>query len=179
MTRYVAFLRAINVGGHLVKMDDLKRSFEALRFENVSTFIASGNVMFESQAQAADLEPRIEEHLQQSLGYAVGTFLRSEDEVAQIARHEPFDSPATTYIMLMRSKPDAATVERVLALATEHEPVVVHGREAYFQPVSFLESLVSGGLGKILGTECTMRNANTLRRLAAKFTAPPAQTSIG
>jgi uncharacterized protein (DUF1697 family) len=173
VTRYVAFLRAINVGGHVVKMDALKRSFEAVPLDNVSTFIASGNVIFESQGKAADLEPRIEAHLRQWFGYAVGTFVRSEDEVADIARHEPFAGPATTYIMLTRARPDAATVERVLALATEHEPVVVHEREVYFQPVSFLESLVSGGLGKVLGTECTMRNANTLRRLAAKFAAPP------
>ena len=177
MTRYVAFLRAINVRGHVVKMDDLRKSFEALEFDNVSTFIASGNVIFESPARAADLEPLIEQHLQQWFGYAVGTFLRSEDEVADIARHEPFDAPTTTYIALMRSKPKAADVERILALATENEPVVVHAREVYFQPLGFIESLASGGLVRILGAECTMRNANTLRRLATKLAAPPAQTS--
>jgi uncharacterized protein (DUF1697 family) len=72
--RYVAFLRAINLGGHVVKMDELKRQFEALEFSNVSTFIASGNVIFESDGAPAELEPRIEQHLHHRLGHGVGTF---------------------------------------------------------------------------------------------------------
>jgi uncharacterized protein (DUF1697 family) len=48
MPRYIALLRAINVGGHLVKMDALRRHFEELGFDPVETFIASGNVMFEA-----------------------------------------------------------------------------------------------------------------------------------
>ena len=50
-TRYVAFLRAINVGGHVVKMDRLRNLFEALGFSGVRTFIASGNVLFDSAAR--------------------------------------------------------------------------------------------------------------------------------
>ena len=50
MPKFVAFLRAINVGGHLVKMDELRGLFEALGFSNVETFIASGNVIFDSKA---------------------------------------------------------------------------------------------------------------------------------
>jgi uncharacterized protein (DUF1697 family) len=46
MPKYVAFLRAINVGGHTVKMDHLRRLFEALGFTNVETFIASSDVVF-------------------------------------------------------------------------------------------------------------------------------------
>ena len=48
MARYIAFMRGINVGGHQVKMDDLRKWFEALEFDNVATFIASGNVIFEA-----------------------------------------------------------------------------------------------------------------------------------
>jgi uncharacterized protein (DUF1697 family) len=68
--RYVAFLRAINVGGHIVKMDQLRKLFEGLRLANVETFIASGNVIFDCGAEDAQkLERRIEAHLQKSLGY--------------------------------------------------------------------------------------------------------------
>jgi uncharacterized protein (DUF1697 family) len=52
MPKYVAFLRAINVGGHTVKMDHLRRLFEALEFDNVETFIASGNVIFDSASKS-------------------------------------------------------------------------------------------------------------------------------
>jgi uncharacterized protein (DUF1697 family) len=61
MTQYVAFLRAINVGGHTVKMTDLRELFETLRFKKVETFIASGNVIFESPVDdTGELEQRIE-----------------------------------------------------------------------------------------------------------------------
>ena len=53
MTRYFTFLRAINVGGHTVKMDVLRQLFESLGFSNVETFIASGNVIFEAKTAAA------------------------------------------------------------------------------------------------------------------------------
>ena len=56
MTRYVAFLRGINVGGNkLIKMEELRRTFEALRFKNVRTFIASGNVIFETDETDREL----------------------------------------------------------------------------------------------------------------------------
>jgi uncharacterized protein (DUF1697 family) len=78
MPKFVAFLRAINVGGHLVKMDELRGLFEALGFTNVETFIASGNVIFDSKAtNVKSLERKIEKHLEASLGYAVTTFIRS------------------------------------------------------------------------------------------------------
>ncbi len=73
MPRYVAFLRAINVGGHTVKMDYLRMLFEALGFSNVETFIASGNVIFDSKATSAKaLEKRIEHCLAEALGSRSG-----------------------------------------------------------------------------------------------------------
>jgi uncharacterized protein (DUF1697 family) len=70
MTRYFAFLRAINVGGgHVVKMDRLRQLFESLGFSNVETFIASGNVIFESSSRnAKNLEAKIEKALIRSAG---------------------------------------------------------------------------------------------------------------
>src|SRR6185369_8391120 len=63
MPKYVAFLRAINVGGHVVKMDQLRALFEALGFANVETFIASGNVIFDSKSKnVAALERKIDRH---------------------------------------------------------------------------------------------------------------------
>jgi uncharacterized protein (DUF1697 family) len=165
---YVAFLRAINVGGHVVKMDQLKAQFETLDFSNVSTFIASGNVIFESETHSAQLEPRIERHLRDWLGYAVGTFLRTELEVASIAAHEPFADPGRVYVVLLRTAPDADTRRRILDLTSERDQLVVHDREIYWQPESFGDSPVGGALGKILGPENTIRNANTLRRLVVK-----------
>ena len=70
--RYVAFLRAINVGGHTVKMEELRRLFEAMGAANVETFIASGNVFFDSVGAADLLERRLEAGLEKALKFPVG-----------------------------------------------------------------------------------------------------------
>ena len=81
-TQYVAFLRAVNVGGRVVKMTELKKIFEGAGLEDVSTFIASGNVIFASAKPPQKLEPQIQAALQKALGYSVVTMIRSSAEVA-------------------------------------------------------------------------------------------------
>ncbi len=91
MPVYAAFLRGMNVGGRRVKNDELSMCFEAMGFENVSAFLASGNVVFESDGESAeDLELQIELGLSEKLGYVVPTFVRSGAEVAEIAAKKPF-----------------------------------------------------------------------------------------
>jgi len=87
MFRFIAFLRAINVGcGRTVKMRSLRQVFESLRFSKVATFIASGNVVFETRTKKTKmLEIKIEGALKDALGYEVRTFVRGETELAKIA----------------------------------------------------------------------------------------------
>src|SRR5205807_548784 len=85
MPQYFAFLRGINLGKRRPKMDDLRLLFEGLGFSGVESFIASGNVVFEAKSKhSSTLEQQIEQHLQQSLGYAVDTFIRTRAEIASI-----------------------------------------------------------------------------------------------
>ena len=92
MPKLVAFLRAINVGGHTVSMDTLRREFEAIGLKDVETFIASGNVVFTAPpGKTTALERKIEKRLHDSLGYEVRTFIRTEAEVAAIAGYKPFE----------------------------------------------------------------------------------------
>src|ERR1041385_3864079 len=95
MPRYIAFLRAINVGGHnTVTMDFLRHFFESLGFAHVETFIASGNIVFETASKNAQaLERKIESGLRAALGYEVVAFVRTGAELAAIASYKPF-SPA-------------------------------------------------------------------------------------
>ena len=91
MTKYIAFLRAINVGGHTVKMDRLREIFEEMGLTNVETFIASGNVIFKTSSKNMDaLAKEIEKGLKDSLGFEVATFIRSDSELAHIADYKPF-----------------------------------------------------------------------------------------
>ncbi|MCA1561788.1 MAG: DUF1697 domain-containing protein [Acidobacteria bacterium] len=181
MPRYVALLRAINVGGHVVKMELLRREFAALGFSNVETFIASGNVVFESRSQNAQaLEQRIETRLGAALGYPVSTFLRTPAELARIVQYEPFapadmNAPGSTlYIGFLSVPPEPAAQEKIVACRTAVDDFHVHKRELYWLCRTKLgESLVSGAvLAKALGMPTTMRNATTIRRLTEKYAQP-------
>ena len=177
MPRYIAFLRAINVGGRVVKMQVLKALFERLGLANVETFIASGNVIFRSAAKnAPTIEEKIERVLQTELGYAVQTFVRTDTEVARIAAFEPFaevSEGSTLYIGFLKAAPDRAVADRLVPAQTERDDFRLEGRELYWRcrgPSH--ESTFSGAkLEKMLGMATTLRNANTIRRLAAKY--PP------
>src|SRR5215218_8854393 len=123
MARYVAFLRAINVGGHTVKMEELRRLFGELGLEQVTTFIASGNVIFETRARdLAALEKKIAAHLEKALGYPVATFIRSTAELAAIAAHEPFpDTPSeegSLYIAFLHAPPGDEAREKLMVHRT-------------------------------------------------------------
>lgn len=174
LRKFIAFLRAINVGGHTVKMDRLRQLFEALGFENVETFIASGNVIFDSPAQdARKLELQIEGHLKESLGYPVSTFLRTPEEVAHAAAFRPFpEAPdSTLYVGFLASEVSPETRAKVAACRTPIDEFHVHGREVYWLCHKKLsESLFSGAkLEKALGTATTLRNLTTVRKLADKY----------
>src|SRR5213593_4100703 len=124
MPKFVAFLRAINVGGHTVKMDQLRILFEALGFANVETFIASGNVIFETKTtNSKSLERKIEKHLEQSLGYEVTTFVRSVAELAEIARYQPFSEDELTadgntlFICFVADRPAKEATKKLLSLS--------------------------------------------------------------
>src|SRR5580658_1719926 len=128
MARYVAFLKAINVGGHVVKMEQLRQLFSALKFSNVETFIASGNVIFETKSTPDQkLEQKIEKHLEAALGYEVGTFVRSMEEIHAISVYKPFSNTGVVVnVGLMR---DALAAERVESFRTEVDDFHTHGRE--------------------------------------------------
>ena len=178
MPRYVAFLRAINVGGHVVRMERLREIFEWVGVKNVETFIASGNVIFESAKDAAKLEKKIEHALMKELGYAVPTFLRTDAEVAEIAKYQPF-SPTeelpqpTLFVGFLSEAPRAESAARLVTASTEIDQFHINRRELYWRCRGKLnESPFSGAkLEKMLGLATTLRNVNTVRRLAAKY--PP------
>lgn len=178
MPKYVAFLRAINVGGHTVKMDYLRSLFEGLGFANVETFIASGNVIFDSTSRSTKaLEKKIEACLESKLGYAVGTFIRSTAELAAIAEYKPFSASElntvghTLYLGFLAAEPSDAAKAKLRLLATKVDDFHLNGREVYWlSRKKFGESEISGAiLAKTLGMPTTLRNSTTVKKLAAKY----------
>jgi uncharacterized protein (DUF1697 family) len=183
MQRYIAFLRGINVGGHRVTMADLRLHFEELGFANVATFIASGNVIFETESNdEAQLRSQIEGQLKARLGYEVATFLRTPEELRAIVAYSPFSDPAldagsaTLSIMFMAESLPTELNEKLAAFDTPMDAVRVHGREVYWLCRGrTTDSLIDWAqLGKqVQLPTLTMRNATTVRKLALKY-APQA-----
>jgi uncharacterized protein (DUF1697 family) len=176
MPKYVALLRAINVGGHTVKMDHLRGLFEAVGVSNVETFIASGNVIFDSRSKdTAALERKIEKHLQETLGYEVKTFVRSVAELAAVANYQPFTEPLqgihVLYIGFIADRPGDQAQQKLLSLAGESDAFNIHGRELYWLcRTRMSDSKFSGALAeKILGMRATFRNSTTIKKLVAKY----------
>lgn len=175
MTRRVAFLRAINVGGHVVKMDRLRALFEAMGLDDVATFIASGNVLFDSAEPADRLEATIERHLADSLGYDVASFIRSPAELhavaERVARPDIARAGATVYVGFLKNPPDAAAKRTLLDAATETDAFAVEGREVYWRcHTRMSDSPFSGAwLERTLAAATTMRNVNTVHRLIQRL----------
>ena len=176
MPRYFALLRGINVGGHRVKMDRLRELVEALGFEHVETFIASGNVIFSSASRDVPaMEERIARHLKEALGYGVPTFIRSQSELESIETFEPSE-PAPTdqsvYVIFLPETADVELRQSLEDLSTETDRFEFAGREVYWLLRGKLsESPLFGmGLAKMTGgASTTMRNMTTIRKLVAKY----------
>lgn len=172
MTRCVAFLRAVNVGGRLVKMDALRAAFEPLPVSAVETFIASGNVIFDTRARdAAALERRIEAQLLQSFGFEIDTFVRTLDEVAAVAAHAAFDEPAATQVVgFLRSAPDAAALKTIAGMSSAVDRLAVHGRELIWLSSNRQSdsTFSNAAFERALKMRTTFRGLSSLRKLLAK-----------
>jgi uncharacterized protein (DUF1697 family) len=181
MTAYVALLRGINLGNRRVKMATLAATFEEMGFGAVSTFIASGNVLFESPpADAGQLEEQIQHGLADSLGYTVDTFVRTRSEIAAVAAFRPFpdadmDNPAhTVHAGFLKAPLGAEAAGQLEACRTDVDEFRVVGREFFWLcRIRTSDSKVwSSPAMRAVGIRTsTMRNMTMLRKLAAQYPA--------
>jgi uncharacterized protein (DUF1697 family) len=178
--RHIAFLRAINVGGRRASREQLTACLENLGFDNVTTFRASGNLIFDAgRASPSALTKRLDQALTESLGYEVRSFLRTAAQVRAIAALDPFPpkvvsaSGGRLQVALLAKSPPKRVREEVLSMATDADRLAIHGRELYWLP--------SGGqmqtelnlrlLDNLLG-ENTRRTKGMIEEISAKFLAP-------
>jgi len=182
VSRYVAFLRGMNVGGHRLTNEELRAHFVTLGFSEVATFRASGNVVFAGDTRPPEaVEAHIEEGLASLLGYAVPTFIRAEDEVRAIAARQPFaaervaGSAGRLQVSLLGASPTPDIRAQVLALASEEDGLAFGAsspegeRELYWLPSGgLLESeLDVDAIDRLLGPS-TRRTKGTIELIARK-----------
>lgn len=177
MPRYVGFLRAVNVGGRVVKMDRLRQLFEETGFTGVSTHLASGNVLFTAgRGRSTTHEAKLERALGAGLGWEVATFLRTPAEMAAVVERLPFpaEEVATAhavYVGFLKAPPAPEAHALLHGLRTPTDALEVHGRELYWLcRVRTAASELSGAsLEKALKLAATFRNMTTVRAVAAKL----------
>ncbi len=114
--KYVAFLRGINVGGHtMIKMKKLRQALELLRFSNVKTMLASGNVLFETPIKnQATLAKKIEERLKETFGFEIIVILRTGAQIQTLVKSAPFKmvtvTPNTRFHVTLSSTQEICSV---------------------------------------------------------------------
>jgi uncharacterized protein (DUF1697 family) len=178
MSRYIAFLRAINVGsGRTIQMKSLRLIVESLGFSNVATFLASGNIIFETRTKNVKaLEKKIEKRLRAGLGFEVATFIRTDTQLKKVSYYRPFpqskiDAASEFNIIFLSDKLGKQSREKVRELKTATNEFRVHGREIYWlrrkeQGKSTFSTIP---FEKALGKRFTIRSAKTIKRIALKI----------
>ena len=176
MTKYVAFLRGINVGGKkLIKMDALARAFQSLGFENVKTFIQSGNVIFDDAETDLDvLTKKIETIILKSFGFEVPVILQTVTSLQGILKHNPFkklepDSDVGMFVTFLSAHPPAKPKLPLLFPADNVELIAIKDRAAFLLCRRKTNGMFSfpNALVEKLGVSATTRNWTTVNKIVA------------
>jgi uncharacterized protein (DUF1697 family) len=170
--RQVAMLRGINLGANRrIPMADLRRLLTDAGFENVKTYVQSGNIALSAPAKPAQLEGELAALIEERFGFAVPVVVRSRRQLQAVINHDPIpgaaDEPKLYQVTFLTAKPPAAAVARLRGQARESERLEVAGREIYtFHPDGVAGSKLSVAIvGKDLGAGATSRNWTTVNRL--------------
>jgi len=172
----VGFLRAVNVGGRTVTKEQLCSILDEPRLGTVSTFLASGNVLFRGPSgTAAEIETLVEAALESALGYTVETFVRSVAEVAAMAA-DPVFAPAegvAVHVGFLRVAPPAAAIAALMRLATPEDQLEARGPQIWWRREGRVSDspLSTAAFGRALGQPGTLRTLRTLQRLGDRYSS--------
>ena len=165
MTAYVALLRAVNVGGTgKLPMTTLVKMCEAAGFEEARTYIASGNVVFQSRLKERKIKALLEERLASYAGKPVGVLIRTGEEMAAVLAANPFAKAPTnrTVAIFLDEAPPARALDDVRGKRAER--LALGTREIY---VLYDEGMGTSKLVIPAARTGTARNMNTIGKLAA------------
>jgi|SRR6266446_5839266 len=174
MPIYISMLRGINVGGHKrVKMDQLRRSFEALGFEQVQTYIQSGNVVFKTgKSSPAALSKKIEERILKDFGFSALVISRTADEMSKMIAGNPFlkrrgIDPTRLHVMFLSEAPAAAAVKKLTEVTVAPDQCYCAAHEIYFHlPNGVSKSVLwNSPVDRILAVVTTTRNWKTVNSI--------------
>jgi len=173
MTRYVSMLRGINVSGkNRILMVDLAGLYASLGFTAVTTYIQSGNVVFEAADKAAPDVRSIEKGIEDKFGFEVPVIIRSKSEFQNAVLGNPFSGqsgadPAHLYVTFLDSKPDKEKLNQFGPVGPGKDQYSLVGTEVYLNcPGGYGKTrLTNTYLEKQLGVCATTRNWKTVNVL--------------
>jgi len=173
--KYVALLRAINVGGNgIIKMADLKKAVEDIGFTHVSTYIQSGNIVFESDQKEIDkIIARLEGALLKKFEFKSGIVVKTYEQLKKIVSEVPADwkkrDDLRCYLAFVREPASAQDVIREIKLKEGVDFAKAGDGVVYMS--TLLSGLTKSGFTRLVGTkiykDITIRNYNTAQKLFA------------
>ncbi len=171
--QYIALLRGINVGGNSVmKMADLKAQFEALGFDDVKTYIQTGNVLFKSSKKnSSNLSTKIETHLQKTMQYQKKVFVLTPEVLVKSAKNNPFEpekyeKERRCHLMFMSEKPDASNIQNLMAMKGNEYWFHISDKVLYYAYSKEYDGSRRGiDFEKILGVSGTARSWTVVAKL--------------
>ena len=173
MSVYVLMLRGINLGAsRRVPMADLRSLFAEAGYDEVRTYVQSGNIVLGSPAAAAALEGEARRLISDRFGFDVPVVVRSARQLAAVVKRNPLGEAAAAdpkryQVTFLSGKLDAAAIAALESVAADSEQLAAHGRELYtWHPDGVARSKLATALaGKKLGVTATARNWTTVTTL--------------
>jgi len=170
--RQIVLLRGINIGPrNRIAMPELRKLLEAAGFDDVRTYVQSGNIVLSTRRKPDGTATACEKLIAAELGLEIPAVVRTRDELAEVVRRNPLagvaDDPKRYQVSFLAGKPAPQALEKLAALAAAGERMEAIGREIYaWHPNGIARSKLWAGLaGKGLGVKATARNWTTVTTL--------------
>ncbi|QKE84121.1 DUF1697 domain-containing protein [Arthrobacter sp. NEB 688] len=176
MSTRVGFLRAVNVGRRRVAMSRVVALCEGLGYDDVWTYVNSGNVVLDATGSRAAVERAVEGALEDEYGFECSTFVRTPAQLRAVLADRPFGvgEGDTHFVTFLRSAPSDGDLAALEGLSNEVDTLVVRGSEVHWRMHgrSTDSRLVTRDWERILGpASSTSRNVTMLTKLVAKIDA--------
>jgi uncharacterized protein (DUF1697 family) len=174
LAQHIVLLRGINIGSrNRISMPDLRTALTDAGFDDVRTYLQSGNVLLSSGGKADEVARKTERLIKKEFGFDIAVVTRTRAQLAKVVETNPLGKIAKTpklyQVSFLTTKPTAALLRRVEEVATPRERVVAIGREIYaWHPDGAAHSKLWALLaGQKLGVTATGRNWITVTKLLA------------
>jgi uncharacterized protein (DUF1697 family) len=169
MTTYAAFLRGINLGStNKISMPELRDMAEELGYEDVATYINSGNLILRTSKQAAAVERELAKAIAARFGYRVDVAVRTLAQLEKIIAENPYPdgNPSQVTVAFLTKAAPAQAKEKVAAIAADHEPFHFAGKNVYVNYGQGLgRSKLAERFSSIVGVSSTVRTLRTVEKV--------------